>query len=301
MCMKYLAWTILFLLAISCQKDIEIKPDTAYEEQLFIEGILYPGKVPRIYVSRALPFFQPEVAPQEVFARGAVVILTNRGVASTLQADSVFDPFRCRWIPFYQGGAVAQQGETYDLNISYRGKSYAASTTINQAKVNISSVEYTEEFFDVYGGHDGVVIQLQDKAGEENYYRFQMNRMIDNDRLHAHTLGDVRSDCTNGNMFPITDLGRTVFSDENIDGQLLIMAIEVSFEYKEGDSTWIFMQSLDKRTAQFYKSVDSQLESIFNPFVEPVFIDSQIDGAIGVFGSAVLSDSVLFIYPQDNP
>jgi hypothetical protein len=61
------------------------------------------------------------------------------------------------------------------------------------------------------------------------------------------------------------------------------------------------MQSLDKRTAQFYKSVDSQLESIFNPFVEPVFIDSRIDGAIGVFGSAVLSDSVLFIYPQDNP
>lgn len=299
--MKYVAWTILVLLVISCQKDIEINPKSAYKEQLFIEGILYPGKVPRIYVSRALPFFQQEVSPQEVFARGALVALTHRGMTTTLQADSVFDTFRCRWIPFYQGGATAEQGETYDLTIFYKGKNYAASTTINQAKVNIASVEYTEEFFDVYGGHDGVVIQLQDKAGEENYYRFQMNRKIDNDRLHAHTLGDVRSDCTNGDMYPITDLGRTVFSDENIDGQLLTMPIEVSFEYKEGDSTWIFMQSLDSRAAQFYKSVDSQLESIFNPFVEPVFINSQINGAVGVFGSAVLSDSVLFIYPQDNP
>ncbi len=299
--MKSLSHFMLLLLIVSCQKDIEITPRSAYQEQLFIEGILYSGKVPRIYLSRALPFFRPEVTPQEVFARGAIITITNKGNQSTLLPDSTFDPFRCRWIPFYEGGPVSQQGETYDLAVSYQGKSYSASTTISQAKVNIVSVEYTEEFFDVYGGHDGVTITLQDRAGEINYYRFQMNRMIDNERLHAHTLGDVRSDCTNGEMYPITDLGRTIFSDEKIDGQLITMPIEVSFEYKEGDSTWIFMQSLDLRTAKFYKSVDSQLESIFNPFVEPIFIDSQIEGALGVFGSAVRSDSVLFIYPQDNP
>lgn len=37
------------------------------------------------------------------------------------------------------------------------------------------------------------------------------------------------------------------------------------------------------------------------PFVEPVFIKTKIKGAIGVFGSAVLSDSVLFIYPRKKP
>ncbi|MEQ8424624.1 MAG: DUF4249 family protein, partial [Cyclobacteriaceae bacterium] len=215
--------------------------------------------------------------------------------------DSTFDAFRCRWIPFYEGTSPSQQGETYDLSVSYNGKAHSATTTISQPKVNISSVEYTEEFFDVYGGHDGVIIRIQDVPGAGNYYRFQMNRMIDNTRLHAHILGDIRSDCTNGEMFPTTDLGRTIFSDENIDGQLLTMPIEVTFEYLEGDSTWIFMQSLDVKAAKFYASVDRQLESIFNPFVEPVFIDSQIDGAVGVFGSAVLSDSVLFVYPQDNP
>ena len=299
--MKCLANILLLLLVVSCQKDIEITPVSTYQEELFIEGILYPGKVPRIYLGRALPFFRPEVTPQEVFARGALVTITNRGVATTLMADSVFDAFRCRWAPFYQGGAVAQQGEQYDLTVDYKGKTYKASTKIDQAKVDILSVEYTEEFFDVYGGHDGVSIQLQDVAGAVNHYRFQMNRMIDNERLHAHTLGDVRSDCTNGQMYPITDLGRTVFSDKNIDGQLMTMPVEVSFEYKKGDTTWVFMQSLDARAAKFYESVDRQLESIFNPFVEPVFIESQIEGAVGVFGSAVLSDPVLFIYPQDNP
>lgn len=289
------------LLLISCQKDIDIKPKSSYQEQLFIEGILYPGVVPRIYLSRALPYFRPEVTPQEVFARNAAVTITSNGNAYTLAPDSAFDYFRCRWIPFYEGTEVAQQGESYNLSVIYNGKSYSATTTINQPKVNITSVTYTEEFFDVYGGHDGVIITLQDVADTENYYRFQMNREIDNERFHAHVLGDVRSDCTNGEMFPVVDLGRTIFSDERIDGQLLTMPIEVSFEYREGDSTWVFMQSLDVRSAKFYESIDRQLESIFNPFVEPVFIDSQIEGAVGVFGSAVLSDSVLFVYPQDNP
>jgi hypothetical protein len=62
------------------------------------------------------------------------------------------------------------------------------------------------------------------------------------------------------------------------------------------------MQSLDEKAALFYKELDDQLISIINPFVEPVFLESKIEGgAIGFFGSAVLSDSVLFVYPQDNP
>jgi len=299
--MKNLSGVILFVLLSSCQKDIEIRPTSKYEEQLFIEGVLYPGTAPRIYVSRALPYFNPEVTPQEVFARNASVTITNNGATYILLADSVFDYFRCRWIPFYEGNEPSAWGETYALSVVYRGESYDAVTTINQPKVNIQSVEYTEEFFDVYGGHDGVTVKLQDVAGSVNYYRFQMNREIDDERVHAHVLGDVVSDCSNGEFYPVRDLGRTIFSDKNIDGQLLTMPIEVSFEYREGDSTWIFMQSLDEKTARFYNSVDHQLESIFNPFVEPVFIDSQIDRAVGVFGSAVMSDSVLFIYPRDNP
>jgi hypothetical protein len=79
------------------------------------------------------------------------------------------------------------------------------------------------------------------------------------------------------------------------------MPIEVTYEYREGDSGWVFMQSLDRNSAEFYKDLDDQLQAIYNPFVEPVYIHTKIEGAIGVFGSAVLSDPVLFIYPQDNP
>ena len=80
------------------------------------------------------------------------------------------------------------------------------------------------------------------------------------------------------------------------------MSIEVSFEYSKGDSGWVMIQSLDKNSALFYRDLDEQLQSIQNPFVEPVFINTRISGgALGIFGSAVLSDSVLFIYPRDHP
>ena len=186
-------------------------------------------------------------------------------------------------------------------NVSLIKGGFPAQYGIRRPKVNIQSVEYTAEFFDLYGGHDGVIVKLPDKPGVGNYYRFQMNRKINNERFHAYVLDRLKSDCTHGEMSPVTEPGRSIFSDTGIDGQVLTMPIEVTFEYREGDSTWVFMQSLDEKTARFYTSLDRQLESILNPFVEPVFIESQINGAIGIFGSAVRSDSVPFIYPQDNP
>lgn len=147
-----------------------------------------------------------------------------------------------------------------------------------------------------------MIINITDPVGRGDYYRFQMNRIIDNSVHHAHVLDDFVNTCTQpGELFPVKDVGRIVFTDENVDGQNMEMLIEVTYEYSKGDTGYVFIQSLDKNSAEFYKDLDDQLQAIQNPFVEPVFINSKIEGAMGVFGSAVLSDSVMFIYPQDNP
>ena len=127
--------------------------------------------------------------------------------------------------------------------------------------------------------------------------------MIDTSVHHAHVLDKFINTCVSGpnELFPVKDIGRIVFTDENADGQKIVMSIEVAYEYEKDDEGWVFIQSLDKNSAEFYKDLDEQLQAIFNPFVEPVFINTKINGAIGVFGSAVLSDSVLFIYPRNHP
>ncbi len=295
---------LLSLLCImACTKDITFKGSgLRHTERLVIEGILYPEETARIYISSSVSFFNEKVLPQEIFARGAQVMLATDTWVEMLQPDSVFDKFRCRWVPFYGGSNIIEQGKTYELQVNYEGAVFSANTTIEQPKVNLDEVEYISEFYDVYGGHDGVIIRFRDAPGSTNFYRFQMDRMMDNTRLHAHVLDGVKSDCTEpGELFMTTDLGRVIFSDVGNDGRDMEFNVEVSFEYKEGDSATVYLQSLDPRAAAFFKDLDDQLQSVFNPFVEPSFIHTTIDGALGVFGSAVRSDPIPFVYPRDNP
>lgn len=296
-------WLLIIMVALACQKEVLIQPKSSFEEQLFIESILYPDEVPRVYLSISHSFFSEKVTPQEIFARDAQVHISGNGQIEALHADSTFDKFRCRWVPYYEGTVPVTYGATYELSVTYAGKTYTAATTIDQAAIEIDEVEYTPEFYDVYGGHDGVIIRFQDAPGAGNFYRFQMDRMIDTSRYHAHVLDvlERKNTCTNGEKFPITDLGRTIFSDETIDGRQLELYLEVSFEYRRGDSAYVMIQSLDAASAAFFSDLDNQLQAILNPFVEPVFVHSKIDGAFGVFGSAVRSEPVLFIYPRDNP
>ncbi len=185
---------------------------------------------------------------------------------------------------------------------TYAGTTYSAETTINQLNIEIDSVTYNPEFYDLFGGHDDVAIYFTDATGGGDFYRFQMDRMIDNMTFHAHVFDGLPNDCTiDGELFPVIDLGRTIYKDINADGKQIQMLVEVTFEYDQGDSATIFVQSLDEKSATFFDNLDRQLQSIQNPFVEPVFVHSQIEGCLGVFGSAVLSDPFLFIYPQDNP
>jgi hypothetical protein len=300
---KLLVIIIAGLSLIACKKDITIHFPPGHLSQVFIEGMLYPGKNPQIFISKSHSFFSSLVSPQQVFARGAVVKITSGITVDVLVPDSSYNKFRCRWEPYYRGNIPARYGETYTLEVSFEGKTYTASTTINQSPVTIDSIKYVEEFFDLYGGHDGVIITITDHSGTSDYYRFQMNRMIDTSVHHAHVLDGFVNTCVSGpdEKFPVKDIGRIVFNDEYADGQKIVMSIEVTYEYSKGDSGWVFVQSLDKNSAEFYKDLDDQLQAIYNPFVEPVFINTKIPGAIGVFGSAVLSDSVLFIYPRDHP
>lgn len=295
---------LIFLFAcVACESVLPVDPRQDFESKVVIEGILYPGQKSKIYVSKSLQFFDERVTPQQVFARGAVVTLSDETGSEILRADSSFEKFRCRWVPFYKGDKIPQVGKTYSLQVIFEGKTYQAVTTIKQSPTKINSIEYIGDFYDVYGGHDGVRVNLSDVPGQENFYRFLMNREIDRSVKHAHVLDVLEKTCTEPDeKFRVSDYGRTIFDDKGNDGRNIELLVEVTYEYNQGDSAWVFIQSLDATAAAFYRDLDDQLVSIFNPFVEPVFLKSYIDGgALGVFGSVVLSDSVLFIYPQDNP
>jgi hypothetical protein len=53
----------LVCLLIQCKKDITIDFPPQHNSQVFIEGMLYPGEKPQIFISTSNPFFSEDVTP----------------------------------------------------------------------------------------------------------------------------------------------------------------------------------------------------------------------------------------------
>lgn len=299
--MKYIPilFTLLLLLCLSgCVKAITVDPGP-YEEKIAIEGLLLPGEVATIYVNKTVPFFATETSPSDLFLPDAEVVLTSSTGVEQLVADSLYNKFWCRWEPFYRGSKIVQQDEEYQLSIVWRNRSYTASTVTNVPAVQIKSTDYVESFTDIYGGHEGVIVDFDDIPGQNNQYRFQMDRPLTN--VHE-TVDDfeVRSDClSDGETFVVHEYSRFVYFDDGVDGAPVRFAVEPAYTHYKNDTATLYIQSLNKEVADYYDVLDRQREANINPFIEPVFLKNQIEGAVGVFGAINRSEPVSYVFPID--
>jgi Domain of unknown function (DUF4249) len=284
------------ILLSGCEKDITTAP-LAYDTKPVIECMLTPGQLPKLYLYRSVPYFDPAISTKDLFIRNASVTITSSLGVDVLHVDSVEDLFNCQYNYFFRGEILTQPNITFTLDIDAEGKHFTAQTTTDQTATSITSLDYTPVFSDVYGEHEGVIVNYADVPGQENFYQYQMARIIDS----TTTLGEngIYSICTHGSFFPVLELGRAIYKDANQDGLPQQIVIEPAYKHKPGNIGCVRMRSVDKNAAVFYDQLDRQKLSQFNPFVEPVFLTPiQFPEAIGVFGSYALSDSVEFVFPE---
>ena len=285
---------IIFSFIISCEKTITIKPQP-YESKLSIQCLLTPKTYPKLYLFKTLPYFDSQVSYKDLVIRGANAKITSNLGTDILVLDSALNKFYCKYDYFYKGTQLTQANTAYTLSIDINGKTYTAETTINQAKINLDSVTYIEQFQDVYGEHEGIISNFVDEPNMENYYRFEMHRMVDSSTVDANHIPS----CSDNEFIPITEIGRTIYSSENQDGLPMSFVIEPAYKHKQGDTAYVFLQTCDKNMFDFYSKLDEQRLAQANPFAEPIFINpNQFTDAVGVFGSYTLSDSVLFVFPE---
>lgn len=291
---------LLPLLALAaCTKTIPVELD-AYEERVAIESLLLPGTAPTVYLNKTVPFFAPNQTPSDLFLRGAEVVITSSEGADFLKADSIFNGFWCRYEPFYGGQIEIKDNMTYTLTVTINGETYTATTVTDVPAATIDSVSYTNNFVDIFGGHEGVIVDFLDIAGQPNQYRFQMDRPLDN---RHETVDDFEYSSTclaEGESFVIQEIGRLVYFDTNFDGAPVRFVSEPAYINFKDDPGVVYIQSLNRDVAEFYDVLDRQREANINPFIEPVFLDSNIEGAIGVFGAINRSEGIDFLFPEDS-
>ncbi len=279
----------ILLLVNNCEKNI-VLPVHDYKSQLSVECILEPNKVPVLYLGKTVSYFDTLNTNTDLFVDNALVIISTSNNHDTLQVTSKYNYYRCQQEYFYQGTIPVVQGRFYHLRIEYNGSVYEADTETNVHPVEIDSISFVANFSDLYGEHEGVVVTFTDLLNEQNFYRYRMDRVLTKSKK------DIPN-CANG-PFAASEVGRSVYFDTNVDGASLTIVIEPAFQHQAGDTARIYLQTLDTASARFFDDLDRQKSAKINPFIEPVFITSNIPGAFGIFGACNYSNSVKFTYPE---
>jgi hypothetical protein len=294
--LQFLFASILATAFFGCVKNVAIKPPS-YTPKLSVQSLITPGDTPKVYLYRTVPYLDAKITARELFVTDASVTMSGGGTAISFRIDSSFNNIRCEYDYFWKGDRAIMSNTTYALSINTNGKILAASAVTNQRKAAIDSVGYIPSYKDLYGEHEGVMIHFKDIPGAGDNYRYRMGRNIFDSVVHAET--EV-SPCTIGRLNYVEEIGRSVYSDQALDGQDMSFVFEPTFTHKQGQEAYITLQTLDKNLFMFYDNLDRQKLAQFNPFVEPVFIQPGQFGSevIGVFGAYAVSDSVKFVYPQ---
>ncbi len=279
----------------SCEKNITIKP-IPYESKVSIQSMITPNATPKVYFYKTVPFFDSKITLKSLFIQDAVVQLSYSGTSITLKPDSVFNNIKCEHEYFYSSKTKIEANTSYTLSIKYGIENYIAQAVTNQKKIALEAVDYTPTFKDLYGEHEGVIVKYTDVPNEENYYRYEMGRFIQDTVTSA---GGIKVLCTVGKLNFVKEIGRTIYADGNVGSQSQFV-FEPTYKHKKDQVAYLKLQTVDKNIQQFFDNLDRQKLAQFNPFVEPVFLkDGQFGTkAFGFFGAYAVSDSVKFVYPE---
>jgi len=295
--MKYLAiLTAVLLCLAACTKDIVI-PELPYDGKTSIQCLITPGELPTVYTYQAVRYFDPKITPRQLFLPKASVHMTGAGDTIAFTIDSVTDVRTCEQLFFWKGDKPIRPDATYTLTVTNGEQVFSAQATTNQSLVQLDSVKYVSKFTDVFGGHEGIVLFFRDRPGAENFYRFQLNGFIQDTVIDQE--GGFGA-CSIGQTNRVHELGRTIYTDQNLDGEPFSFVTEPTFQHKKGQEAYVRLQSVDKNIYTFYDNLDHTKIAQYNPFVEPVFLQIGQFGekGVGVFGAYAVSDSVRFVYPE---
>lgn len=285
------------IILIGCEKKITIKQGP-YTSKPSIQCLLEPDSFPRLFLNVTQPFLTANVNTGNMVIRNASVKISSNFGVDLLALDSIYDRIYCRYNYFYTGTKKIQKNTTYTLEITANGETYIATTTTDNIACSIDSIGYTTSFKDLYGEHEGVIVYFKDVPNVLNYYRFEMLRQVDSTMRHAKI--QLSGSCLANDTVFLTEYGRSVYSDINLNGQQLKLVIEPAYSHRAGTKSYVLVQSIDKATYDFFDQLDKQKLAQNNPFVEPVFIkDGQFGKkAIGFFGSVIHSAPVYFEFPE---
>ncbi len=295
--LKSIFYVVSSFILFNCQKEVFL-PQIPYDSRVSIQGIVEVDSVPIVYFNRTVPYLTGSTNTGDLVVRNAIIKISTLGEYDILKLDSVYDKVNCSNLYFYKGSMKVKSNMTYTLEINDGTKMYTATASTTLKSVTIDSVTYVQKFTDLYGEHEGVVTYFNDLPNESNYYRYEMLREVDSSVRRGEK--KLYGSCLANDTIQYRELGRSVYSDQNLGDQQIIIVVEPALSHRKDLVGMVRIQSIDKASYEFYDQIDRQKLGVYNPFVEPFFLrDGQFGkDAIGFFGSRIKSAPVTFVFPE---
>ncbi|MFK7920405.1 MAG: DUF4249 family protein [Bacteroidia bacterium] len=306
-------WTLAFA---GCEQIIDPN-DKNFEPEIFVYGLVGPGELPKIFLTETQSNQGwLEQASEFGYPRGLDVTVLVNGQTQTLIEKEGLNTFYnyaiqgmdTSYTVFYEGDMPLPDSGSYQLSLQYQGKEIKATTQI-PAMIVLDSA-YNEVIQYEEGGYSWqenvILVAFTDKVGSSEGYRVQFGYSGFLRQPSFDSSGQFIGflDTT---FIKKSDFSRTI-SDQGIDGQKMEIAIVPYINMipqtetlpdgsqRQYYTVWVILETQSKALTSFQLSAEDQSSAYADPFVEPIFLKSNIEGGLGVFGAYQRSDTVWIKY-----
>jgi hypothetical protein len=308
---------IIFSVLSSCTKEVEIDIP-GYQEQLVIDGSIETGMPPLVLLSRSKDIYSPTnlQAFLEGFVTGATVTVSNGTTSVQLEevctdnlppgseaiAAAIFGIPQSELVNYhlcaytsFNTSIWGQVGKTYALTVSFEGKTFTSSTTIEQPS-SLNTLYWKQDGDLTNYGYSWAT--LTDTPNNYDAYKWEVKRIntgIDGqpvDKVFTKTFSPVfDDDFFDGLTFNFFYENPTVWDDNTVPD-------EYKGYYKIGDTVVVKLSKMDRYVFNFMEKKYIQLATAGNPFATPTNIPTNIEGgALGVWAGYSPSFDTLICTP----
>ena len=290
--MRYLLAIIFLLMLAACEKAINFEPKNA-GTSVVVEAYIENGQAPIVILSKSMDYFSkitPDILAKS-FINVSTVFISNGTKTHKLREYMI--PALSGYNLFYYSidsfdlatSFVGELNTSYSLRIIADNKEYTAATTIPPLAKTIDSLWWMPAPANPDTTKVVVMSKVTDPAGFGNYIRYYTRV---NDSLFYPPPASVFDDqIIDGTTYEI-EVEHGVDRNEEIDFE------EYSF-FHRGDTVTVKFANIDKKTFDFWRTMEFAYGSIGNPFSSPTKVLGNVNGALGYFGGYAVQYKTLIV------
>jgi len=281
--LKYLHVVILFLIAVSCEKYIDMKiPDKGRKP--VVNCMFYNDSVFIVQVFES-KFILDDAGYQPI--ENAFVTISENGIVS--------DTLTYYSQGYYKSNnLISQIGKNYEIEATFNGNTATSEGIIPSKQIitNIDTLLYSDQHNDNFRFN----IKINDTENETNYYMLKIEKVNS-----VYYNNNVQIVYTNSEALSIETQwqGSQVINDNLFNGKAKTFSLDIDLSnlYNYNNEPIKFYISLYSISKDYYLyAVTSQAQQNTNgsPFSEPVMVYNNIKNGYGIFaGASVYKDSII--------